>query len=135
MKNLKFLLPVILAGFLSIAGCTEKSDNTDTPTRSSYLGRWSVTESSRKLTYEVNITADPGSGDGIFISNFANTGWSSTPAGAVVAGNSVVLDANQVISGITINGSGVLSGTRINWNYTLHDGADLINAVAVYTKQ
>ena len=85
---------------------------------------------------EVNITADPGSDDGVFISNFANTGSSSTPAGAKIAGTSIILDANQIIGdGLKINGSGSLSGTKINWNYTLDDGANLIHAVATYTKQ
>jgi len=101
-----------------------------------FLGKWSVIETWTKLTYEVNITADPGSNDGVFISNFANTGSSGIPAGATIAGTSIVLDANQVIGdGLIINGSGNLSGTKINWNYTLDDGADIIHAIATYTKQ
>ncbi|MEI6433357.1 MAG: hypothetical protein WCP32_00835 [Bacteroidota bacterium] len=132
-----FAIIFIVIGILGylLTGCAKQTDTTpDSVTRSSYLGRWSVTESWTKLTYEVNITADPGSSDGVFISNFANTGSSATPAGAVVKGSSIILDANQVISGITINGSGSLSGTTINWNYTLNNGADLINAVAIYSK-
>ncbi len=121
---------------LSLSGCTEKADDTtDTATRSSYLGRWNVSESKKISTYEVNITADPNSGDGVFISNFGNLGWSVEPAGATVTGNSIILDADQVIANVTINGSGALSGTKINWNYTLNTGADLFTVVAVYTKQ
>ena len=109
--NSVFYLIVMIIGFL-FSGCTEKTDTTpENATRSSYIGKWSVSESWNKLAYEVNITADQGSTDGVFISNFANTGTSSIPAGAVVSGSSIVLDANQVISGITINGAGTLSGT------------------------
>jgi hypothetical protein len=134
----KIILPGVMLIFISIiiTGCTEKVDPSGDPsTRDNFLGKWSVSESWTKLTYEVTITADPGTADGVFISNFANTTTAATPAAAVVNGNSIILDPDQVISGLTINGSGVLTGTRINWNYTLFDGADLINSVAIYSKQ
>jgi hypothetical protein len=106
----------------------------DTGTRSAFLGKWLVTPT--KLTYEVNITADPNSSDGVFISNFAAMGTSSVPASAYVNGNMIILDADQVIGdGVTVNGSGSLSGTRIIWNYTLFDGADLIQVSETYTRE
>jgi hypothetical protein len=137
MKTLKsFIYIVFLAVGFSLSGCTKDSSTPVTGTRDAFLGKWSVSETWTKLAYEVTISADPNSSGGVFIYNFANTGSSSMPAGAAIDGTSIILDANQVIGdGITINGSGNLSGTRITWNYTLNNGADLINAIAVYTKQ
>lgn len=121
---------------IALAGCTKDSTTPDTGTRSAFLGKWSVNETWTKLSYEVTISADPNSSNGVFISNFGGTGSSGIPAGAEVNGSSIILDANQVIGGgIKINGSGNLSGTKITWNYTLDDGATLIHAVATYTKQ
>jgi len=139
MKNYKIniVLAFLVITFM-LTGCTKEANPGPDPTdaRSAFLGRWTVNETWTKLTYEVNITADPGSNDGVFISNFANTGSSGIPAGATIAGTSIVLDANQVIGdGLIINGSGNLSGAKINWNYTLDDGADIIHAIATYTKQ
>jgi hypothetical protein len=123
---------------LVLSGCTEKTDPDPSPTdaRSAFLGRWSVVETPTKLSYEVNITADPNSTDGVFISNFANTGSGSTPAGAFIGGNTITLDPDQVIGdGWIINGYGSLSGTtKINWNYNINDGADVNYYVATYTK-
>jgi hypothetical protein len=138
MKKIKLTFSIVfIALSIVLSGCAKDSDTTpDTGNRPAFLGKWSVSETWTKLTYEVNITSDPNSSDGVFIYNFANTGSSSTPATAAVKGTSIVLDANQVIGdGITIAGSGILSGTKINWNYTLDDGANLIQAIATYTKQ
>ncbi len=137
MKNMKIFLSVIILGMIALLpGCT-KEDNTtgDSTARSAFLGNWNVQESYTKLTYEVNISADPNSSDGVFISKFAGTLVTSPPASASVNGSSIVLDADQVIGeGLTINGSGVLSGGKINWNYTIFDQATLIHAVATYTR-
>ncbi len=139
MKSSALTFTLLLL-FVAIAlnGCTKEADPDPSPTdaRSAFLGQWSVSETWTKLAYEVNITADPGSNDGVFISNFANTGSSGIPAGATVSGTSITLDADQLIGeGLKINGSGILSGSKINWNYTLDDGATLIYAVATYTKK
>lgn len=129
-----FYLVFLFTAFI-LAGCAKDSNSADGADRDRFLGKWSVNETWTKLTYEVNITADPGSPNGVFISNFAGTGSSSIPASAEVNGTTIVLDANQVIGGgLTVNGYGTLSGSKISWNYTLDDGANLITAVAVYTK-
>jgi len=129
----------LIAGFLLflalLSGCTEDSNITPDPGRAAFLGDWTVT-SSLKLTYDVTITEDPNSSNGVFIHNFACIGWSDPPASAEIQGAKIFLDANQMIGdGLTINGSGTLSGTRITWSYTLFDGADMITVTETYTKQ
>ena len=137
-KSIKLLILTLFLFSGLFFGCAKDTGTTPDPTdaRSAFLGRWSVSEIWTKLAYEVTISSDPNSLNGVFISNFANSGATSIPAGATVSGKTITLDPNQVIGeGWTINGSGNLSGTKINWNYTLSDGATLINAVAIYTKQ
>jgi hypothetical protein len=136
MKNTKITLSIaILAMTIVLSGCTKNPDTTpDTGNRSAFLGKWLVTPT--KLTYYVNITADPNSTDGVFISNFALIGTSFPPASASINGNSIILDANQTIGdGLTINGSGSLSGTKIRWNYTTFDGATSEIIYETYTKE
>lgn len=136
MKSTVSLFTLLFLGFLIIGGCTEKENTADPESpRDAFIGRWSVSETWTKLSYEVQISADPGSSDGVFISNFGNLGSSSTPAGAYVSSTSITLDSDQIIANFTINGSGYLSKSKIYWNYTMNDGATLIQAVAVYTKQ
>lgn len=120
--------------------CTDDSvepDPSPSDARTKFLGSWSVNETWTKLTYVVNITADPNSTDGVIISNFANSGTTGTPAKAHISGNSISLDPDQMIGdGWIINGGGTFSGTTtINWQYTINDGATLINAIATYTRR
>lgn len=136
MKIIKLTLYlVILAMTVAWSGCTKDSNTSpDTTTRSEFLGQWVVTPT--KFTYDVTISADPNSSNGVFISNFALIGLSYPPASAEINGNTIVLDANQVIGdGLIVNGSGTLSGTKIIWNYTTFDGADLTEVAETYTKK
>jgi hypothetical protein len=127
------LLICITAAF---TGCSTSSDPNPSPSdaREKFTGHWNVNETWTKLTYEVNISLDGSSSTHVLISNFGGTG---STARALVSGNNITLDpADQVIGdGITVNGSGSITGTtKINWAYTLNDGATLINAIAVYSK-
>lgn len=132
-----FLLLTVL--IISLQGCIKETtpgpDSTDT--RVKFLGRWSVIENWQKSAYQVTISADPNSTNGIFIQNFANAGTSGNPAAASISGNNITLDYNQEIGdGWIINGSGSYQTEtgKIIWNYTLNDGATLITATATYTK-
>jgi hypothetical protein len=137
MKNKIIIALAMLSMTVAFSGCAKESDSTtDSGNRAAFLGKWSVTETWTKLSYEAVISADPNASNGVFISNFGGTGTMSNPAAALISGTTIVLDANQIIGdGLQINGSGSLSGTKINWNYTIEDGANLIHAVATYTKQ
>jgi hypothetical protein len=132
----QIILPVFI--FLSLTllfiGCGKDPSPSPGDARSQFVGQWRVTESKKNLTYDVNITADLNSTDGVVIYNFGSFG-SSVTAGAVVSGSKITLDPNQeIVSGVFINGSGTLSGSTVNWVYTINDGADLITVTAVYRK-
>jgi hypothetical protein len=126
---------LLLITVIILPGCTKDSNSsTDSPTRDSFVGTWLV--SPTKSTYFVTISADPNSTNGVFISEFAHIGPSFAPAGASVNGSKITLDANQVIgTDWTINGSGVLSGNTIKWNYTILAGGDLLPVAETYTRQ
>lgn len=138
MKQL--ITPALVIFTLFAFGFSACTDNDPAPApadpRTNYTGVWSVTETETKLTYEVSIEIDTESQNGgVYIYNFANAGSSSNPAYAFVSGNTISLESNQVIGdGWIINGSGSLSGSRINWPYTLNDGANLHYISAVFTK-
>lgn len=137
MKTNRFAVILMLIALLPVLfqGCTEKEDDPGTVvTRSSFLGKWVVQETKKASTYEVNITADPVSSDGVFISNFANLGYSVPPAGASVSGSTITIDPGQVIAGVGISGSGTLSGGRITMNYTITTGADQESYYATFTR-
>lgn len=135
MKFQRILITLaLLASLMVFRSCTDEEVPAPETGRKAFLGKWNV--SPVKLTYEVNIVEDPNSSDGVFIQNFALIGYSFPPASAVINGSTIVLDPDQVIgSGLTVNGSGVLSGNRIVWNYTTFDGADLTQVTEVYTRQ
>ena len=132
----------ILAGFaiLFLVGFTGCATDNPSPSpgdpREVYLGTWSVVEQETKGTYEVTIVLDASSSTMVKINNFANAGSSGNPAIAEVSGTNITLVPDQVIGdGWIINGGGSLTtSTKMNWGYTLNDGATLHNLTAVYTK-
>jgi hypothetical protein len=128
---------IVLLFVLFLAGCAKES-TTDPATgdsRSKFIGNWLVSEQWNKLTYEVTISADNATSDGVFITNFSDAG-TGISAYAFIQGNSITLTQDEHLSnGWVVNGGGTLSGTtKITWSYTRNDGADLIYATAVYTK-
>ncbi|MDP4281234.1 MAG: hypothetical protein Q8867_03705 [Bacteroidota bacterium] len=131
-----FLFGVILL-ILILPGC--KADDTDATepsnSRDQFLGTWTVTESVKTQAYIVNITAESNSTTGVYISNFGNAGLANK-AHAVISGNSIVLSpTDQMMENEWIvNGNGVYSGTKINWSYTINDGADFFKITAIYSK-
>jgi hypothetical protein len=129
------IFTIIFAMAFTLTSCTKDPETPVSVNREAFLGKW-IVKPTTKLTYEVTISADPNSSGGVFISNFADVGSSSIPASAEVTGTSIVLDDPQVIGdNLTIKGSGNLSGTKIIWNYTIFDGADLTTVAETYTRQ
>ena len=129
---------IILIAFLGIgfSSCENDPEPYPADAREAFAGIWLVTETETKLTYEVTVELDPKALNGrVFISNFANAGSSSNPANAYVSGITITLGINEVIGdGWIVNGSGILSGSTINWPYTLDNGADLLHISAIYTR-
>jgi hypothetical protein len=122
---------------LAFAGCT--SDNpspSPADPRETFVGTWNVVESSQKLTYQASIVLDPSSTTRVLIHNFAGSGSTGNPAAAEVSGTSITLVTGQVIGdGWSVAGGGSLSGSnKINWTYTVNDGANLYSLTAVYTR-
>jgi hypothetical protein len=133
------IIPIFLlaCGISLLSGCAKDTTGPDgTDPRTKFLGSWSVNEIHTKLTYDVTITSDTGM-TGVFISNFGAAG-TSVKAHAVISGNEIGLSpSGQTMSnGWVIDGSGSMNGTtKIDWNYTINDGANLIFSQATYTKK
>jgi hypothetical protein len=128
------LLFSLLAGFF--ASCNKDNGSTPVLSRSSLTGTWMVSETKKKATYEVTILIDSTTSNGVLISNFAGAGQ-AVYAIAYLSGTTLALKSDELLSnGWIINGSGTVSGTtRIDWPYSLHDGANLTNIQAVFTKK
>jgi len=135
-RSLRNIVVLLSLAILWFASCTDDPAPVPDDPRTAFEGIWTVNETETRLTYEASIEPDPGStSGGVLIYNFANAGSMSNPAYAYVSGNTISLQANQVVGdGWVINGSGVLSGSTINWPYTLNDGANLHNITATFSR-
>jgi len=129
---------LLLPAILFISSCAKDTTGPDTGNeRDKFIGTWSVNEIHTKLTYEVTIFADESSSTEVKIYNFGGSG-NTVKTKALVEGYDIgIFPANQSLSnGWVVDGSGTMSGTtKINWTYTINDGANLIYAQAVYTKK
>jgi hypothetical protein len=139
MKKIAIACIVLVLLQIVLTSCqTETSPPDTTDIRSDFLGVWSVSENWTKLTYEVAITSDAGSSDGVFIENFAGSG-SGVKTYATISGKNITISSlPQTLSTgwIIESGSGVLQGTtKINWNYVFNDLANTYTAIATYTKK
>jgi hypothetical protein len=134
MKKSIFLL--CLPALLLVISCNKSNDTTLTITRVMLPGTWMVSETTKKATYEVVIQIDTTTSNGVLISNFAGSGQ-NVKAIAYLSGSSLSLATNEQLSNQWIvNGSGSFSSTtRIDWPYSLNDGANLTFIHAIYTKK
>lgn len=131
------ILWFLVVAATSFITCTDEDpEPSPADARQAFAGTWQVTETETKLTYTAEIQIDPRSlNGGVFIINFANAGSSSEPAYAIVSNKTITLEVNQVIGDDwIINGSGILSGSTINWPYTLNDGANLHTIQATFVR-
>jgi len=129
------LLFSLVAGFF-LFSCNKDNGTTPALSRASLTGKWLVSESKKKATYEVTFEIDSTTTNGVLIINFAGSGLNSK-ATAYLSGVTLTLKGDDLLSpGWIVNGSGTVSGTnRIDWPYSLHDGANLTNIQAVFTKK
>jgi hypothetical protein len=134
-----FAWAILMVLQIALPSCqTEDTPPEPVDPRLNFLGIWSVNENWTKLTYEVSITNDPGSSDGVYIENFAGSG-SGITTHALISGNNITISPlPQTISTDwkILNGSGALQGTTIiNWTYKFTESANTYYATAVYTKK
>ena len=135
MKNkIKLILLIFLPALFLIPSCNKDNGSTPEITRNSLTGKWMVNETQKKITYEVTISLDT-SKNGVLINNFAG-GGSNVNALAYFSGTTIALASNELLSnGWIVNGSGTVSTNRIDWPYTVHDGANQYQIQAVFTKK
>jgi hypothetical protein len=140
MKKISVVAWAIIILFqITLPSCqTEDTPPDPVDPRTNFLGVWSVSENWTKLTYEVSITTDPGSSDGVYIENFAGSG-SGVKTHALISGNNISISPlPQTISSDwkIISGSGALQGTtKMNWTYVFTESANTYHADAVFTKK
>jgi hypothetical protein len=134
----KFILHLSLFSFGAIVllSACAKTDPEPSPTdaRSKFTGQWNVTETKKKLSYQVNITADASSSSEVHIDNFGDFG---ARASASVSGNTITLRSNQTLGTVlVISGGGTYSSSSntIVWSYTYTDQADQQTVSAIYSR-
>ena len=130
------VISIILLIFLGLSACNKDNGPEPTPSdaRNNFTGTWNVYQTATKMSYQVEITLNSSTTDGVYISNFGNPGF-GVPAYARVSGNGITLDpSHKIASEWEINGSGNRDGDQINWSYSIFDGANTTGYTAVYTR-
>ncbi len=131
-KFILYFSVLLFSGILFFSGCSKNNpEPSPSDPRQQYLGSWGVTETTTKNYYTATISADPNSSDGVFINNFAA---STVQAHAVVSGNSITVTNQQLNNGWIVSGSGTYLSSKITWTYSINDGANLTNYIAIFTK-
>lgn len=137
MKQYKKILAAVMMLVVLLPSCELEDVDPDADIRDKFIGTWRFDESEAKsdLTfYSVAISKDPGNSSQVLLQNFGNVGNFHSAYGIVTTNRITV--TSQSIASFTISGSGnSVSGTRMDWTYSINDGADLINYTAIAEKQ
>ena len=134
MRTFRIITISILASLtMVISACDpDEDDPFGDEVRDKYIGTWRVQENNKKkITYNVQIAADPGNSSQVLISNFYNYGIEPY---AIVTTGTITLPTQSFAKGIVIYGTGSYTTGKINWTYYVNDGADLDTIQSVYTK-
>lgn len=135
-RSLKILFAFIMLSSLSACTLDEDNDPLDGDTRDKFTGTWLFAESpaSRNTSYSVTISLDPSNSSQVLLKNIGNLG-SSYSAYGIVTTSSITVPAQEIYSGITIEGTGVLSSTDVmEWDYSITGGGDIEYYVATATR-
>ncbi|MCF8232797.1 MAG: hypothetical protein K9J27_11465 [Bacteroidales bacterium] len=139
MKKFKLLFPVLIALGLFNTGCEETDDflpNENSDPRDEFIGKWNCNETELKSTedFTVTIQKDPDNSSQVLLQNFALLGQNKYPYG-LITGDKITLP-EQETGNVTIkDASGELvDENKIEWEYTLFDGADENKYVATFTR-
>lgn len=135
MKTTKFLSLIFLFSLFLFAGCSEENNNVDP--RLNLVGKWTCFDKpdTAKDSYKVNITLNTSAEDQVFLLNFGGLGNSFRVYG-VVSNDRITIPLQDIgTSGWSANGSGtIIKDKKIEWRYTLENGALRIDLIAVFTK-
>jgi len=126
----------ILSGIF-FQSCSDEDILNPVDDRAAFLGSWAVNETCVKDAYNVTIEADASNSTQVIIQNFWLIGYQEKAPYAIVAGTNISIP-NQTMcndGSNTVSGSGKLQNGKINWTYTVNDGADLYTCTAVYELQ
>jgi hypothetical protein len=132
-RNISVLTPYIIialfAVFFGSCADTSESDNGDI---TKYIGTWNVVDQSARINYSVTIQANPSNSAEIIMNNFADLGSSAI---ALVVGDILVIDSQQLSQDYTVSGSGsFINNNKLEFNFDLNDGIDSESRVATFTK-
>ncbi len=131
------VLTAFLIILLSIPACTEDDNTNPADDRDQFLGYWNVNETCSRDSYSIQIVIDPSNSSQVLIKNFWLIGNNEKPPYAIVAGSTITIPKQTMCDNNSneVQGSGVLDKNKINWHYTVNDGADLYTCTALYEKQ
>jgi hypothetical protein len=129
---------LFLSQFVIYSCQTETTTPDQVDARTDFLGVWNVNENWTKNNFDVSITSDATTTDGVYIENFAASGSGIKTYAKVSGKNITISPLPQTLSTgwIIESGSGVMQGTtKMNWNYVFNDEANTYTAIAVFTKK
>lgn len=133
MKKGIIILSLLISAIWIFQSCTKENDLlNDGDVREEYTGDWTANDQCSKQTYGVNIILDEYNSTQVIISNFANLGYS---AEAVIAGNSIYVESQEIGGGYTVSGNGKLTGSIITWtSYRFESAGDSADCICTYTE-
>jgi len=132
MKKVYLILFSILVIGLANPSCTKEDDILDDGNaRDSFVGEWAVNDACSKQSYRSAISLDNENSTQVIISNYANLGQSAT---AVIAGNSIYIQNQNIGDGHSANGNGRLNGEVISWSsHNYETEGNYYNCSATYS--
>jgi hypothetical protein len=136
MRATKILLTLAVLVSVFFIGCETDDPLIETDPRDKFLGLWTVAEECNRLSYDVNIAYDPGNSAQVLISNFANPGPGYDPVIALVAGDKIIVQEQEVGDGWITSGDGTYDSGNdlVEWSYDLTIGGNLMICTATYTR-
>ncbi len=132
----RFALITTAAILILISSCEIFDDPLPSDPRNNFVGSWTVNETSSLYgtnNYSATIVKDPNNSTQVLISNFYHFGM-EIEIYAIPTVSSITVP-QQIVCNHTVKGTGTLNKAKIDWAYTVNDGADIDNVIAVYTKQ
>ncbi len=132
MKTFKKIFSIsLMASIFFLSSCKEDEPDVDIDDRDLFVGSWNVSDNIAKQNYSVSIKKDANNSTKIWLSNFHAT----DSAFAYISSKNVSLPNQQIATGLYAKGTALMVGTsKINWEYTVNDGADEVTIIATYLK-